>query len=53
VSGAYIKQRSPNAQVNYAAERAVIASDPLPPFPSGFLASAQEATAEVWFRYPK
>jgi outer membrane biosynthesis protein TonB len=53
VAGAYIKQRSPNAQVNYAAERAVIASDPLPPFPSGFLASAQEATAEVWFRYPK
>ena len=53
VSGAYIKQRSANAQVNYAAERAVIASDPLPPFPSGFLASAQEATAEVWFRYPK
>jgi TonB-like protein len=53
VAGAYIKQRSANAQVNYAAERAVIASDPLPPFPSGFLASAQEATAEVWFRYPK
>src|ERR1044071_2314498 len=34
VAGAYIKQRSSNAQVNYAAERAVIASDPLPPFPS-------------------
>ena len=53
VAPAYIKQRSPNAQVNYAAERAVIAADPLPPFPSGFLSSAQEATAEVWFRYPK
>jgi hypothetical protein len=53
VSGAYFKQRSANAQVNYAAERAVIAADPLPPFPSGFLANAQEATAEVWFRYPK
>ena len=53
VAGAYIKQRSSNAQVNYAAERAVIASDPLPPFPSGFLTGAQEATAEVWFRYPK
>lgn len=53
VAGAYIKQRSANAQVNYAAERAVIASDPLPPFPSAFLAGAQEATAEVWFRYPK
>ncbi len=53
VAPAYIKQRSANAQVNYAAERAVIAADPLPPFPSGFLTSAQEATAEVWFRYPK
>src|SRR6266849_6211137 len=53
VAGAYIKQRSTNAQLNYAAERAVIASDPLPPFPSGFLTGAQEATAEVWFRYPK
>jgi len=53
VAPAYIKQRSANAQVNYAAERAVIAADPLPPFPSGFLTGAQEATAEVWFRYPK
>jgi len=53
VASAYMKQRSSNAQVNYAAERAVIASDPLPPFPSSFLAGAQEATAEVWFRYPK
>ena len=53
VAAAYIKQRSPNAQVNYAAERAVIAADPLPPFPPGFLPNAQEATAEVWFRYPK
>jgi hypothetical protein len=53
VAAAYVKQRSANAQVNYAAERAVIAADPLPPFPSGFLPSAQEATAEVWFRYPK
>jgi hypothetical protein len=53
VASSYIKQRSANAQVNYAAERAVIAADPLPPFPSGFLAGAQEATAEVWFRYPK
>ncbi|MFY9557809.1 MAG: TonB C-terminal domain-containing protein [Blastocatellia bacterium] len=53
VAGNYIKRRSANAQVNYAAERAVIASDPLPQFPSGFLASSREATAEVWFRYPK
>jgi len=53
LAGSYIKRRSANAQVNYAAERAVIAADPLPPFPTGFLAGAQEATAEVWFRYPK
>lgn len=53
VAPAYIKQRSPLAQVNYAAERAVLAADPLPPFPAGFLSGAQEAVAEVWFRYPK
>lgn len=53
VGQTYIKRRSSNAQVNYAAERAVIASDPLPAFPSGFLSGVQEATAEVWFRYPK
>ena len=53
LAASYIKRRSANAQVNYAAERAVIAADPLPPFPTGFLAGAQEATAEVWFRYPK
>ena len=39
--------------VNYAAERAVIAANPLPPFPNGFLLGAQEAVAEIWFRYPK
>jgi TonB-like protein len=48
-----IKQRSANGLVNYAAERAVKTSDPLPPFPPGFLPNAQEATAEVWFRYPR
>ena len=53
LAASYMKRRSANAQVNYAAERAVIAADPLPPFPTGFLAGAQEATAEVWFRYPK
>ena len=53
LAASYIKRRSANAQVNYAAERAVIAADPLPPFPTGFLAGAQEASAEVWFRYPK
>jgi hypothetical protein len=53
VAPAYIKQRSPIDQVNYAAERAIIASNPLPPFPNGFLLTAEEAVAEIWFRYPK
>ncbi|MFN0110928.1 MAG: TonB C-terminal domain-containing protein [Blastocatellia bacterium] len=47
-----IKKRSSNDLVNFAAERAVIAST-LPPFPNGFLLGAQEAVAEIWFRYPK
>jgi len=49
----YFKKRSANDLVNYAAERAVIASNQLPPFPNGFLMGAQEAVAEIWFRYPK
>ena len=53
VAGNYIKRRSPLDQVNYAAERAILASNPLPPFPNGFLLSAEEAVAEIWFRYPK
>jgi membrane protein involved in colicin uptake len=53
VSPAFIKQRSSIALVNNAAERAVLAANPLPPFPAGFLSNAQEAVAEVWFRYPK
>jgi hypothetical protein len=53
VASNYIKTRSPIEQVNYAAERAIIASNPLPPFPNGFLLSAEEAVAEIWFRYPK
>jgi outer membrane biosynthesis protein TonB len=53
VAGSYVKRRSGNAQVNYAAERAVLAANPLPPFPAGFLTGASEASAEVWFRYPK
>lgn len=53
LSQSYIKKRSPNDLVNFAAERAVIASNPLPPFPNGFLLGAQEAVAEIWFRYPK
>jgi hypothetical protein len=49
----YFKKRSANDLINYAAERAVIASNQLPPFPNGFLMGAQEAVAEIWFRYPK
>ena len=53
VASAFIKKRSSNALVNNAAERAVLAANPLPAFPAGFLSNAQEAVAEVWFRYPK
>jgi hypothetical protein len=53
LSSGYIKRRSSNDLINYAAERAIIASNPLPPFPNGFLLGAQEAVAEIWFRYPK
>lgn len=53
VAGSYFKRRSANELVNNAAERAIIAANPLPPFPNGFLLGAQEAVAEVWFRYPK
>ncbi len=49
----FIKRRSSIDQVNYAAERAILAANPLPPFPNGFLMTAQEAVAEIWFRYPK
>jgi hypothetical protein len=53
VSPGDIRQRSNSAQVNYAAERAVIASDPLPPFPQGFLPGQQEARVNFIFRFPK
>jgi len=53
----YFKRRSSNGLVNNAVVRAVLASrdgeGKLPPFPNGFLMGAQEAVAEVWFRYPK
>jgi hypothetical protein len=53
----YFKRRSPNGLVNNAVVRAVLAASNndggLPPFPNGFLMGAQEAVAEVWFRYPK
>jgi hypothetical protein len=51
----YFKRRSSNGLVNNAVVRAVLAAsnDGFPPFPNGFLMGAQEAVAEVWFRYPK
>ena len=52
VPPSYFKKRCPSELVNLAAERAILASE-LPPFPAGFLNGAQEAVAEVWFRYPK
>jgi hypothetical protein len=48
-----IRQRAQIAQVNYAAERAIIASDPLPPFPAGFLPGVGEVSVNLIFRYPK
>jgi hypothetical protein len=54
VNPGHIKRRSSHELINSAVERAIIASvNKLPPFPNGFLMSAQEAVAEVWFRYPK
>jgi hypothetical protein len=53
VASQYFRRRSAIGIVNDAAERAILASDPLPPFPVSFLPGAQEADAEVWFRYPK
>jgi hypothetical protein len=53
VAPGYIKRRAQIDQVNAAAERAILASNPLPPFPNGFMMAAQEAIAEIWFRYPK
>jgi outer membrane biosynthesis protein TonB len=53
VASRYIKQASQFDLVNRAAERAVLASNPLPPLPPGFLAGVDEAVAEIWFRYPK
>jgi hypothetical protein len=51
----HFKQRSSNGLINNAVERAVIAANAqgLPAFPNGFLLGAQEAVAEIWFKYPK
>ena len=53
IAPSYFKRRSANDLINNAAERAVIASNPLPPFPNGFLMNAQDGVAEILFRYPK
>jgi hypothetical protein len=53
VAPQFIRQRSTLALVNNAAERAVLAANPLPPFPAGFLAGTEQVEALVWFRYPK
>jgi hypothetical protein len=50
----YFKQRSPYEQLNFAAERAIVATaaQGLPSFPSDLLSNVSEAVAEVWFQYP-
>jgi hypothetical protein len=50
----FFKQVSTYEQLNYAAERAVLAAagQGLPPFPGNFLLGSEEAVAEVWFQYP-
>ena len=53
VNPSSIRQRAQVAQVNYAAERAIIASDPLPPVPSGFKPEASTFEVNLIFRYPK
>jgi hypothetical protein len=53
IAPSYFKRRGANDLINNAAERAVIASNPLPPFPNGFLMGAQEGVAEILFKYPK
>lgn len=53
IAPSYFKRRGANELINNAVERAVIASNPLPPFPNGFLMGGQEGVAEILFRYPK
>lgn len=54
VPRSYFKTSSPYEALNFAAERAIIATaaQGLPPFPAGFLSGVEEAVAEVWFQYP-
>ncbi len=53
IAPSYFKERRANDLIINAAERAVIASNPLPPFPNGFLMNSQDCVAEVLFKYPK
>lgn len=53
VNPSSIRQRAQMGQVNYAAERAIIASDPLPPVPSWFKPEAGTFEVNLIFRYPK
>jgi hypothetical protein len=53
VNPASIRQRAQIAQVNYAAERAILLSNPLPPLPSGLLPGVSEVSVDLIFRYPK
>ena len=48
-----LKQTSPLNLVNKAVERALIASNPLPPVPVEFRPGVSTFTTEVWFKYPK
>jgi membrane protein involved in colicin uptake len=47
------KQRASNDLINKAAERAVIASDPLPSLPNNELPNANVISFNLIFRYPK
>ncbi|HKV42806.1 MAG TPA: hypothetical protein VJX67_26645 [Blastocatellia bacterium] len=53
VAPQYFKRRSQYELVNAAAERAILASNPLPAFTPDFLPGASVAEADVWFKYPK
>jgi len=53
VGSQYFKRRCTIGIVNDAAERVILASGPLPPFPVVILPGAPDAVAELWFRYPQ
>src|SRR5262249_23872431 len=53
VGSQYFQRRWTRGIVKGASEGAKVAWDGVPRFPVGFLPGAEEAVAEVWFRYPK